>query len=455
VLTDRALQMLKPAPAGQRYEVRDDVVPGLAVRVTDKGRRTFVLIARYPGSPNPTRRALGGYGALSLAGARDKARAWHELLAKGVDPAADAERRQLEAQRQERRRHATSFSAVAESFIDAITAQGQRKADIVARELRAEFISRFGARPIAEIEPADIKAVIREAVQRGATYQAHNLLGHVRRLFNWAIAEDEYGLERSPCDRLKPKDLIGAKKPRQRTLTDDELFAFWRAAGRLGYPFGPLFRLLAVTGQRKMEVGGARWQEFHPELVRLIRAHDRKREPIAWHKIDNAIKLWEVPPERFKSDASHLVPLTDEACRILEALPCFREGDHLFSTTLGEKPVNGYSKAKARLDRHMRAILRALARKRRDDPSKVELRPFIVHDVRRSVRTRLSGLRVPDTVAEQVIGHGRRGIQRVYDQHQCLEEMREALSLWAGRLRSVVEPAPANVVALRAGEGGE
>ena len=54
-----------------------------------------------------------------------------------------------------------------------------------------------------------------------------------------------------------------------------------------------------------------------------------------------------------------------------------------------------------------------------------------------------------DMVAEMVIGHGRKGIQRVYDQHSYEDEMREALELWAARLRDIVTPPPENVVRLR------
>ena len=73
-----------------------------------------------------------------------------------------------------------------------------------------------------------------------------------------------------------------------------------------------------------------------------------------------------------------------------------------------------------------------------------------MHDIRRTVRTRLAALRVSDLVAETILGHGQKGLQRVYDQHQYLPEMREALELWAGRLRDIVSPAPENVIELRA-----
>src|SRR5262249_56809328 len=88
VLNDRIIKGLKPAKLGQRYDVMDAVLPGLGVRVTDKGTRSFVLVARFPGSSNPTRRALGEYGALGLADTRDEARKWLGLIAPRAAPAA-------------------------------------------------------------------------------------------------------------------------------------------------------------------------------------------------------------------------------------------------------------------------------------------------------------------------------------------------------------------------------
>ena len=62
-LNDRSLKAAKPAPEGKTYDKMDTLVPGFGVRVSDKGRKTFILVARYPGSSNPTRRGLGEYGA--------------------------------------------------------------------------------------------------------------------------------------------------------------------------------------------------------------------------------------------------------------------------------------------------------------------------------------------------------------------------------------------------------
>lgn len=88
VLTEPFIRSLKPAPAGQRYAVADALVPGLKIRVTDKGNKSFILWRRYGGAPNPAARALGAVGTLTLAAARTKARSWLEQIKAGEDPRA-------------------------------------------------------------------------------------------------------------------------------------------------------------------------------------------------------------------------------------------------------------------------------------------------------------------------------------------------------------------------------
>ena len=313
----------------------------------------------------------------------------------------------------------TTFGAVVEDYIR-LSVIGpdegnpyQRKGLKVARELREEFVhgrvngikvrSSWAKRPIESITPKDVLRVTDDAVARGAPYQAHNLLGHIRTMFNWAIARGEYGIDVSPTDRMRPRQVIGKKALRVRVLTDQELFALWHGAENLSYPYGSLFQLLALTGQRKSEVAEACWSEFNLKQ-----------------------KIWTIPAERMKADAPHVVPLSDFAIAILQSLPTFSEGDYLFTTTFGLKAVNGFSKAKSRLNVKMSEILIA--------EEAGELEPFVIHDIRRTVRTRLSGLSISTDVAELVIAHSKPGLRRVYDQFSYLDEKRQALDLWAGEI---------------------
>jgi integrase len=116
---------------------------------------------------------------------------------------------------------------------------------------------------IADIRSDDIKRVIRQAVDRGVIYQAFRDFALIRRLFNWAIGTDDYmGLEANTCRRLNPSGFIGQRYSCDRLLTDNELRALWRATGRFDYPYGPMYRLLLLTGLRLGEVFGASWSEF-------------------------------------------------------------------------------------------------------------------------------------------------------------------------------------------------
>jgi integrase len=150
-----------------------------------------------------------------------------------------------------------------------------------------------------------------------------------------------------------------------------------------------------------------------------------------------------------KAEAPHVVPLSDDAVFILESLPRFNKGDHLFSTTFGVKPVNGFSKAKAVLDKAMLAEFRKAAGNDAT-PARNKLDPFVIHDIRRTMRTGLSALPVSDLVRELVIAHTKPGLHKIYDQFAYLDEKRHALDLWAARLRNIVEVRAPNEIDLAA-----
>src|SRR5262249_12670505 len=157
-------------------------------------------------------------------------------------------------------------------------------------------------------------------IRAEAKYQAFKDFALIRRLFNWAIGTDDYGLQISPCDRLNVGDVIGKRKARDRVLTDDELRAFWGATEKYEYPYGPLYRLLLLTGLRLGEACGARWSEF-----------------------DLAKKQWTIPASRMKktNDGAKpfVVPLTDPILELLESLPRFNSGDALFSNNHGKRSL--------------------------------------------------------------------------------------------------------------------
>jgi integrase len=415
-LTQFYIDSLPAAPKGKRIayaDFGDGMVSGLKIRVTDRGSKSFILWRRYNGSKNPTARSLGEVGTISLSDAREKARQWIGMIKRGEDPAV-VEAKVREANTANSK---ITFGVVFEDYLKR-KIKGLRKAADIEREMRNDLLPHWKTRPLSEISRRDIVRVIEEVMDRG-TYQAHNVYGHARTFFNWVIAHDIVdGLEISPCHYIKPGELIGPKKHRDRVLNDLEIAEFWKAANRLGYPFGTLFKMLLLTGQRRGEVAEARWCEF-----------DLKK------------RIWTIPEERFKSDSKQIVPLTDDMMRLLETIPRWNAGDFLFSSTNGTTAVSGFDYQKRKLFDIMTGAL-----------GSIELKNFVLHDLRRTVRSNLSALKVeeqvngekrkrrlvPDEVCEMIIGHGRKGMQRIYDQHEYIEEMREALAAWNAQLARIV-----------------
>jgi integrase len=414
VLTDRGLQAIKPPAPGKRKLIWDGIVPSFGARVTDKGQISFIVMRRLDGKL--VRHTLGGYPALSLEQARNRARDALAEIEKGEHPKAkaEAERREREIRRRD------SFEVVAEAFIAShVVKLRSRKA--VEAAIRRDLISRWRGRPITAISRSDVIEVIRETSNGRGRYAAHKLLAYISKMFGWAIAQDLYGLERSPCDHVKPADLIGSKEVRQRILSRDEMRLFWRAAGEMGYPFGPLFRFLLLTGQRLHEAADMTWSE-----------------------LDLTNALWSIPSERMKTDAPHHVPLSEEAITLLKALPRFK-GDAVFSTTGGTRPVSGFSKAKARLDERMLRLAGGP-----DDPAEA-IKRWVLHDLRRTARTHFSAIPSQDLVRELAISHARPGLHKTYDQFAYLDEKRALFGAWSKRLVAIVEPSddPDRVVPMR------
>ena len=184
---------------------------------------------------------------------------------------------------------------------------------------------------------------------------------------------------------------------------------------------GTFFHVLILTAQRRSEVAKMRWSDLDLEKG-----------------------LWTMPAARTKGGRIHDVPLSEPALAILAETGRF-QGDYVFSTTSGQKPVSGYSKAKARIDK---AVLNQGAEK---------MAPWRIHYLRRSAATHMAQANVPPHVLSAILGHspGRTmGISAVYIRHRYLEERRQALEKWAAYVLDLVT-CPENVKVAGTAKGAE
>jgi integrase len=212
-------------------------------------------------------------------------------------------------------------------------------------------------------------------------------------------------IQTSPCDRKKP--LIPESKPRTHNLNLAEIRALLNVVERTPYPFGPMLRLLLLTGLRRSEVAEARWSEFNRE-------HGH----------------WVIPKERMKAGEAHLVPLTPD---ILNVLPPRLAGDYVFSTTNGATPTNSFGVWKRQFHQQLLAELPGF-------------RPWQIHDLRRTVATNLQRLRIDRDVREAILAHKKTGVERHYNMYEYQDQKGEALMIWSQELKKIAAP---NVVPLR------
>lgn len=411
-ITEVALERMRP-PAEGRLELGDTVVPGLMLRVTAGGVMSWSVLYKVRGegglSPKtgrPLRGAqrritLGTYPILGVKKAREAA---IEVLEKAVN-GADARKSRDAALVI---RLASTVEAVTRRFIEQDAKPNIESWKKIERALDMHVLPEWGGRPIADIRRRNIHELLDGFIARGQPGTARDVRKHLSRLFNWAV--DREIITENPLAGLKRKDLQ-YKSDAGRALTDPELCAVWRAASRLGYPFGPFFQLMILTGQRRTEWADAKHSEV---CVRR--------------------KVLEIPKARYKGRRDHVVPLAPEAWTIYETMPKWNGLDpYLFSTQAGEAPISGFSKAKTYLDDLATDELRAAT----GDPSAV-LANYRIHDFRVTCESRLADLGFNQDVRDAVLGHAKVGLQRTYNKHDYADEKRVALEAYARHIMEVL-----------------
>ncbi len=367
MVTIKAVQALGP---GQT--LWDSAVRGFGCR---RQRQAPTYILKYRAGGRQRFITIGPHGApWTPDSARREAKRLLGLVAAGRDPAPAGR---------------DTLAAVADDYLK--DARGRLRASNftnVARHLTV-YWSPLGGESIYKITRRQVTARVAEMAKERGPVAAARARSALSAMFSWAIREG-YEIASNP--------VMGSNRPaerpsRARVLSDPELAAIWGACGDDDY--GRIIRLLALTGQRRDEVGGLRWEE--------LREADR---------------LWVIPPERTKNCRAHAVPLTPAALAIL---PPPNRREWVFGR--GSRGFQGWSDAKALLD------------------ARAQVAEWRTHDLRRTVATGLANLGVLPHVIEAVLNHvsgHRAGVAGIYNRATYAKEMREALERWADHVAEMI-----------------
>ena len=405
-LTAKSIEALKPDPA-KRQEIPHPGLSGLYLVVQPSGVKGWALRYRHAGKP--AKLTLGRWPMMGLADARRAASEALQAVEHGTDPAAEKKAAKADAKATNPEVDRDQFARVVDLFMKR-HASHNRRADDVAAMFRREVLDRWGARRIQEITKRDVIEVLDGIVDRGSPITANRLRAHLNTLFNWAKGRDVIAV--NPLDGIKPP---APERPRERVLTDDEVKLFWTACDRIGQPFGPLFQMLLLTGQRRGEVAG-----------------------MCDGELDGAV--WTIPAARSKNGDLHAITLPTAALDVLAGVERIKGKAGLIFTTNGRTPVSGFTRAGNRLTAEMQALADG-----------VEIPAFTLHDLRRTAATGMAGLGFPPHVVEAVLNHRsgtRRGVAGVYNRFAYTDEKAAALEAWGRHVLQLVEGRPRNVVPL-------
>lgn len=328
-------------------------------------------IVRTRAGKQQVNKTLGPYPLISLAAARDMAREYLIALVKAGEV-----------------RPKRTFGDLTDHWIENVAKVRNRSWRYQQRRIEIHILPKWRDTDITTIRRADVRDLIEEIEGTVAPGRA---LAMIRTLFRYAMSRD--WLDASPAEAiLNPSVDV----PRDRYLDMKEVVAVYRAAELLGYPWAGFLRVLLLTAQRRTEVASMKWAD-----------------------VDLDAGTWVLSSADTKSARAHLVPLSPMVVELLRATPQF--GPYVWSSD-GKTHVSGYAKAKQRLDSFLKA-------------SGMELKPWRLHDLRRTAATHMVRLGTPEHVVGRVLNHAPQGVTaRIYALHSYQVEKTEALTSWANEI---------------------
>jgi integrase len=371
---------------------------GLRLRRRADGGLLRNWVTQYRANGHTRRVTIGSVDKISPMQARDVARKTLARVELGHDPQAEKQAK--------RERSALSFRAAVEAYL-AATEPHLRPASTRLNRLYllGPYFRPLHATGVADVSHPHIAARLSAIGRDHSSHTAAAARRALSALYKWCM-EEGWCSSNPVIGTRKPAE----NKPRDHVLSDRELAAVWRACG--DDDPGRIIRLLILLGSRRQEVGGMRWSEF-----------------------DLDAGTWTLPGERSKNHRSHTIVLPPAALAIIASVPRTSR-DHLFGDRAGAG-FTGWSNAKLDLDRRLGQTVK----------------PWRVHDLRRSVATGMADIGIEPHHIEAALNHysgHRRGVAGIYNRSSYQSAVAAALARWSEHIAALVEGRAGKIVPLRA-----
>lgn len=395
MLTDTKLKNLKPQDKLYKVSDRD----GLYVAVLTSGLVSF----RYDYRINGRRETLviGQYGrdGISLAEAREELIAAKKLLKAGQSPAA-AKRDGIK-----KIRGAETFAVHTDSYMKHVILADSTRA-MKQAVIDRDILPVLGNKMMAEITTSMVRDLCDRIVERGGratAVQAREIISSVYRHAN----DRGHGLF-NPAADIKPSS-IAIFKPRERTLTPEEIGLFFRTLDAIG-AMGTMkmaLKLVLITMVRKGEFTNATWDEI-----------DFKK----W--------TWTIPSDRMKGSRAHVIYLPKQAQDILVGLQmCAGGSEYLVPGRYNFRKPLSNAALNSLIDRTVKII--------NEDGEHIQ--GFTVHDMRRTASTLLHEAGYPSDWIEKALAHEQKGVRAVYNKAEYARQRAYMLQQWADMIDSWID----------------
>jgi len=360
-LTDLSVRKLRSPDKGQKTYF-DEILPGFGVRISQGGSKSYVVMY----GPNRRLKTIGRFPDIKLSDARREAKKIQSdisLMAMNVEPA----------------KKAIGFATARNLFLEESANRNRPRTTSDYRRLLSRHFS-FN-KPVDQITRSEVMAVI---TKLGSTpsEQKHAFVA-ISTLMNWLVRQGT--IAQSPVPRMTLKT-----SSRARVLSVVELTNVFLATDTFPFPFGPIMRLLILTGQRRGEIGALQWN---------------------W--IDQKSRTVTLPSSITKNGRVHVFPYGNLVQETLEKLP--QMDDNLFPSRNSSGTIfNGWAKSKKKFDQGI-----------------VDVEPYTLHDLRRTFASMIAGQGTPIHVTEKLLNHVSgtiSGVAAIYNRHSYMDEMREAIA---------------------------
>jgi integrase len=382
------LQLRRLPLSSKRYDVKIANVSGLVARI---GRSKSFRWDRGAGN-RPRIVTYGKFPDISLKQARDRHEKARERHSQGIIGEIDATAPKI-------------VSELAEVFYSDRILPTRRRPEIVRQVLDHDVIPSIGKLKLTAVNTLAVRRTVKVMVDRGAKSHAARCLAIMKQMFRFAVAIGV--MDSNPAEPLDKADLGAGENRRDRVLSADDIRQLWGAMET--HPRFPMhvrigLQLLILLGARSGELRQAQWQHLDTEAMTLtVPVENQKVNP---RQKKNA-KPFVVPIDRFALDLF-------EQLRGLDPLWIFPSKTGVMKSTVFSMQV------------------------RRLLDGDLDIEKFVPHDLRRTMRTNLSKLKIPPHVAELCLNHSLGTIIDTYDQHSYLDERREALEFWSQRVQVIL-----------------